>query len=231
MLFELAKKLSFIQNIVVDMQTSLHPSIMHNLGKIEMIKKAMWHCELEGITGDYFEFGIYEGTSLYAAVKAHKKINSAYKRNFYGFDSFDEGFKYFDTKDKHPYFKEGDFVSSYEKVLRRFRKFPHVKLIKGYFEETTTTPEAKNIYGDNKCAIIFIDCDLMHPAGVALEYVYPILQPGSIIILDDYFAYKGAEDLGTSGALRAFQEKHPTVKVREFSDYGYGGKSFVVTSL
>lgn len=231
MLFEIAKKFSFIQNIVVNLQTSLHPSIMHNLGKIEIIKKAMWHSELEGLEGDYYEFGIYEGTSLYAAVKSHLKIKSKFKRNFYGFDSFDDGFKYFDDKDKHPYFKEGDFVSSYEKAKQRFQKFPHVKLIKGYFEETTTTPEAKDIYGKNLCAIVFIDCDLMHPSIVALEYVRPILQKGSIIILDDYFAYKGDENLGTSGALRTFLQSHPTIKVREFADYGYGGKSFVVTTI
>lgn len=231
MLFEIAKKLSFIQNIVVNVQTSLHPSIMHNLGKIEMIKKSVWHCEIEGIEGDYFEFGIYEGTSLYAAVKSHKKIKSAYKRNFYGFDSFDDGFKYFDKRDNHPFFKEGDFVSSYEKALKRFKSFPQVKLIKGYFEETTVSPEAKNIYGNNKCAIVFIDCDLMHPALIALEYVRPILQPGSIIILDDYFAYKGDEQLGTSGALKSFLIKYSNIKVREYADYGYGGKSFIVTSI
>jgi Macrocin-O-methyltransferase (TylF) len=231
MLFEIAKKFNFIQNVVVNLQTSLHPSIMHNLGKIEIIKKAMWHSELESLEGDYFEFGIYEGTSLYAAVKSHLKIKSKFKRNFYGFDSFDDGFKYFDEKDKHPFFKEGDFVSSYAKAKKRFSNFSNVKLIKGYFEETTTTPEAKDIYGENLCAIVFIDCDLMHPTVVALEYVRPILQKGTIIILDDYFAYKGDENLGTSGALKTFLQKYPTIKVREFADYGYGGKSFVVTGL
>lgn len=231
MLFEIAKRFNFIQNLVVNIQTSLHPSIMHNLGKIEMIKKAMWHSELESLEGDYFEFGIYEGTSLYAAVKAHQKIASKFKRNFYGFDSFDAGFKYFDDKDNHPFFKEGDFVSSYEKAKKRFRKFPNVKLIKGYFEETTTTAEARDIYGNNLCAIVFIDCDLMHPAVVALEYVQPILQKGSIIILDDYFAYKGDKKLGTCGALNTFLQKYPNITVREFADYGYGGKSFVVTNI
>lgn len=231
MLFEIAKNFSFIQELVAWLQASLHPSIMHNLAKIEMIKKALWNCEIESISGGYFEFGIYEGTALYASMIAHKKIGSKIPRKFYGFDSFDDGFKYFDARDKHPYFKEGDFVSSYEKVKKRFRKYRNVILTKGYFEETIADGKGKNIYGNDSCAVAFIDCDLMHPTLVALEYVYPILQAGSIIILDDYFAYRGAEDLGTCGAFKKFLATHPTMQVREFADYGYGGKSFIVTAL
>ncbi len=231
MLFEIAKNIGFIQRLAIKLQTVLHPSIVHNLAKIEIIKKALWNCELEEITGGYFEFGIYEGTALYASVSAHKSINSKIPRKFYGFDSFDQGFKYFDARDKHPYFKEGDFVSSYEKVKKRFKSKPEVHLVKGYFEETIANGRGKEIYGDDKCAIAFIDCDLMHPTLVALEYIYPILQTGSIIILDDYYAYKGAEDLGTCGAMNKFLSTHPNISVRRFIDYGYGGVSFIVTKI
>ena len=95
----------------------------------------MWHCEIEKIDGSYFEFGTYQGTSL-LSVKIHEKISSKINRDFYGFDDFDKGFKYFDDKDKHPFFKEGDFVSSYEKARKRFRKYKNVNLINGYFKDT-----------------------------------------------------------------------------------------------
>ncbi|MCX6824754.1 MAG: hypothetical protein NTY80_00885 [candidate division SR1 bacterium] len=191
----------------------------------------MWNCELEKIEGGYFEFGVYEGTSLFAAVKTHKKIKSEIKRNFYGFDSFDDGFKYFDEKDKHPFFKEGDFVSSYEKVKRRFKKFTNVKLIKGYFEETIDKGKGKDIHNNDKCAIAFIDCDLMNPSMVALEYIKPMIQAGSILIIDDYYAYKGDENLGPCGAFNKFLSKYPHIKAREFADYGYGGKAFIITRI
>src|SRR5258708_4500792 len=136
MLLELAKNSMFFQNLVVKTVGGIHPMIEHNLAKTEMLKKALYSCHLEAIEGGYFEFGIYEGTSLYSAINMHKKLFSSIKRNFYGFDSFDDGFKYFDEKDKHPFFKEGDFKSSYKKLQKRFRNFKNIKLIKGYFDES-----------------------------------------------------------------------------------------------
>lgn len=231
MLLEIAKKSMFFQNLVVKTVGGIHPMIEHNLAKTEMLKKALFNCDLESIEGGYFEFGIYEGTSLYSAINMHKKHFSSIKRNFYGFDSFDDGFKYFDEKDKHPFFKEGDFKSSFKKVEKRFKKFNNIKLIKGYFEESIVNKQPKEIAGEDKCAIIFIDTDLMNPALIAMEFIQPILQKGSILILDDYFAYRGDGTKGTSGALKTFLLKHTSITLREYFKYGHGGISFIVESI
>ena len=231
MLFELAKNSHFLQNLVVNLISSVHPSIEHNVVKIGMLKRAMFHCELEGVKGSYFEFGVYEGASLYAAVKIHRKLKSKHERNFYGFDSFDEGFKYFDERDHHPFFEEGDFKSSYKRTLNRFKKINNVKLIKGYFEEVIAGKQPSEICGSERCAIVFIDCDLMSPALIALNFVRPILEEGSVIILDDYWAYKANSDLGTRGALKQSLQNNPAVKLAEYYRYGHGGISFIVTKL
>lgn len=231
MLLQIAKSSHFLQNLVIKMVAGIHPSIEHNMDKVKMIKKAFWHCELEKIDGAYFEFGVYEGSSLYAATQIEKKIHSAYQRHFYGYDSFDDGFKYFDDRDKHPFFKEGDFKSSYDKTLRRFKGNDRVHLIKGYFEETVQGKNIADRYPGTACAIVFIDCDLMGPAKIALQYVRPALQPGSVIILDDYWAYRGDLSKGTAGALKDFLQDNPTIQVREYYNYGHGGKSFIVISV
>lgn len=231
MLLEIAKKSMFFQNLVVKIVGGIHPMIEHNLAKTEVLKKALFNCHLEEIEGGYFEFGIYEGTSLYSAINMHKKHFSSIKRNFYGFDSFDDGFKYFDDKDKHPFFKEGDFKSSYARVQKRFRNFKNIKLIKGYFEESIAGKHPKEISGEDKCAIIFIDTDLMNPSLIALEFILPILQKGSVLILDDYFAYRGDSTKGTSGALKTFLQKYPSVTVREYYKYGHGGNSFIIETV
>lgn len=231
MLLEVAKNSMFLQNVVVKLIGGIHPTIEHNIAKTELIKKALFHCDLEKIEGSYFEFGIYEGTTLYSAVNMHKKHFSTIKRKFYGFDSFDDGFKYFDEKDKHPFFKEGDFISSYEKVTKRFKKFDNVQLIKGYFEESILNKDINEICGENKCAIIFIDTDLMNPSKIALDFIKPILQEGSIIILDDYFAYKGSSNKGTAGALKQFLKSNESIVLREYYKYGQGGISFMVEKI
>lgn len=228
MLFNIAKKSHWLQNFVIRMVASLHPSIEHNIAKVQILKKAFFHCELEAIEGSYFEFGVYEGSSLYAAVEISKRLHSKFSRNYYGFDSFDDGFKYFSDKDIHPFFKEGDFKSSYEKTKRRFKNNPFVRLIKGYFENTIADKLATEMFPGEKCAVVFIDCDLTGPAELALEFIKPILQSGSVIILDDYWAYRGAPDKGTCGAFTAFLRRHPDIKAREYYSYGFGGKAFII---
>lgn len=231
MIFDLAKRSHFLQELVIKIVSAIHPSIEHNLDKVAILKKALWHCELEKIEGGYFEFGIYEGTSLYAALQNYLKLRSIIKRNFYDFDSFDEGFKYFDLKDHHPFFKEGDFKSSYARAVKRFKKYQNVHLVKGYFEETIAGKDIRTMYSNEQCAIVFIDCDLMNPALTALKFVAPVLQEGSVIILDDYWAYRGDHRRGTCGALRAFLDTYPNIGVRPYCTYGYGGQSFVVYTL
>lgn len=231
MLFKLARNSEFLQNLAASMHASVHPSIEHNLAKMGMIKKALFHCELEQIPGSYFEFGVFEGTSLMASVRIHGKLKSAFDRNFYGFDAF-EGFKYFNEQDKHPFFKEGDFKSTYDRVLRRFRRFGNVRLVKGYFEDTLGGKTPAEVCGrEEKCAVCFIDCDLMTPALVALDFIRPALQKGSVIILDDYWAYKGDPNAGTSGAMGRFLAANPGIRVRPYYDYGHGGASFVVWDI
>ena len=102
MLFEIAKSSNFVQNLAVKFFASTHPSIEHNVDKIKILKKAFFHCHLEEIEGSYFEFGVFEGTSLYAALRINRNLKTPIDRRFYGFDSFDDGFKYFDDRDRHP---------------------------------------------------------------------------------------------------------------------------------
>lgn len=230
-MFKFLSQNIFVQNLIVNILTKYHPAIDHNIGKIKLIKNVMWLCELEKIEGSYFEFGVYNGTSLFAAMKSHLNLKSNLVRKFYGFDSFDDGFKYFVSEDNHSFFKEGDFVSSFSRVKKRFLKYNNVTLIKGYFEETVKDKSVHDLYTNEKCAIIFIDCDLMNPSTIALNFIKPILQIGSIIILDDYWSYKANINLGVAGAFNKFLNENTNIKVRKYFDYGIGGTSFIIENI
>jgi len=236
-MLKLAKNIQLLQTIAVRCIASLHPFIEHNIGKAQALKEAFFHCYIEAIPGDYLEFGVYEGTSLISAFYNNRKYvtnKQLPKRCFWGWDSFDNGFKYFDNKDKHPFFQEGDFTSSYQKTKQRLSKTLKNKatwhLIKGYFEDTLTNTSAIDM-GINKAAVVLIDCDLGSPAKLALKFIAPILQLGTVVILDDYFSYKGSATKGVAGAFLEFKQQHPNIIFRRLCDYSHGGRAFVVSSI
>ncbi len=233
-MFGLIKNSHWLQTLAVRSLARVHPAIEHNLGKAEALKKAFFSCYLEAVPGDYVEFGVYEGTSFIAALECHRKYDAAEPppRRFWGFDSFEAGFKYFDDKDRHPYFREGEFQSSYERTRRRveraFAGRAEWRLTKGFFEETVAGKAPAEL-GIERVAVALIDCDLGAPARIALDFLAPALQSGSVIILDDYFAYKGRADSGVAGAFADFRRDHPELGFRRLLDYGHGGRGFILS--
>lgn len=231
-MLELAKRSHWLQTLVVRLIAALPPAIEHNVAKTRAIKKAFYFAFLEQLAGDYLEFGVFEGASLIAAFESDRKFRlpAAPPRAFWGFDSF-EGFKYFDARDRHPFFKEGEFASSYHKTHRRLEK--HFKgrvpwkLVKGYFEDTLQAKTAPQL-GIRQISVALIDCDLGTPALLALNFMAPALQNGTVLILDDYFAYGGSRQAGVAGAFEQFQQNHPHLVFRRLFDYGHGGQGFVL---
>ncbi len=233
-MFSIAKNSHWLQTQVVRAIASLHPAIGHNIEKNGAIKKAFYLTNLESVPGDYVEFGMYEGTSFIGAFECNlrTKLPVGPERAFWGFDSF-EGFKYTQDADAHPFFKEGDFKSSYDKTRRRierhFRGRAKWTVTPGYVEDTIGGKSAPQ-FGIANVAVAFIDVDLGEPTRVALDFLAPGLQEGSIIIFDDYFAYRGSLTLGVAGAFAEFQKKHPNLVFRRLLDYGYGGQGFILAS-
>lgn len=231
-MLELAKQSHWLQTLVVKWVSALHPAIEHNVQKTQAIKKAFYAAFLEQLPGDYLEFGVFEGTSLIAAFENDRRFRppDTPRRTFWGFDSF-EGFKYFTARDRHPFFKEGEFVSDYERTQRRlerhFKGRAEWRLVKGYFEETIQAKTAPDL-GIEKISVALIDCDLGTPALLALNFMAPALQNGSILILDDYFAYRGSLKTGVAGAFHQFQAQQPHLVFRRLFDYGHGGQGFVL---
>jgi hypothetical protein len=233
-MFEAAKRAHWLQTVVVQVLSGLHPAIEHNVGKTLALKKAFYAAALEALPGDYAEFGVFEGTSLIAAFENDRRLRpqAVPPRTFWGFDSFEGGFKYFDERDRHPFFREGEFVSSLARTQRRLERHLRgrapLKLVPGYFEATlagTTAPEM----GLRQVAVALIDCDLGTPAELALDFLCPAFQSGSILILDDFFAYRGSRTEGVAGAFERFQARHAELGFRRLFDYGHGGQGFVVT--
>jgi hypothetical protein len=234
-MLRLAQRAHGLQTLVVQLVSALHPAIEHNVGKTLALKQAFYFAALEAVPGDYVEFGVFEGTSLIAAFENDRRLRpkSVGARKFWGFDSFEGGFKYFDERDRHPFFREGDFASSEAQTRRRLER--HIRgraawqLVPGYFEATLAGKRPADL-GIGVVAVALVDCDLGTPAELALEFLGPALQPGSVLILDDYFAYRGSKEQGVAGAFERFRARWPALGFRRLFDYGHGGRGLVVTS-
>lgn len=130
------------------------------------------------IPGDIAELGVYKGDTAW-------KLNLLFPdRTIYLFDTF-EGFDARDieteTDSCYSYAREGDFSdTNVETVLARFPHPEQAVVKKGFFPETAAG------LSENHYAFVSLDADLYAPLFAGLEYFYPRLSPGGMILLHDY---------------------------------------------
>ena len=232
----------FLIDLVIKVIARIHPVIAHNIAKINFFKDSFFLLNLDQVEGDYVEFGVFDGTSLISAYESNKvssKIDGLTmnkegpKRKFFGFDSFEEGFKIFDKRDEHPSWIDGNLKSSYEKTTKRISKTlkdDEFKLVKGFVENTCKNVDPAK-YGINKVSLVFFDMDLGTPTLIGLEFIKNSLIVGSIISFDQYFAYKGSEKQGESYAFKEFREKNTHLVFRKYKNWGIRGMCFILTEI
>jgi len=230
--FGLLSKLTIIQDIASSFIASVDGAIIHNIEKYLALNKIFYYTSTEGIEGDYLEFGVYTGSSFTCAMKCCRK-NFKYLTGggkFFGFDSF-KGFGELDNKDKHNFFQDENFPSSLklvEKRVKRFRKTFDIQLIEGFFCDSLKDGAAS--LGITKAKIIFVDSDTYTAAKDVFDFCAPIVQNGTIVVLDDAMSYKGNPNAGESLAFREFIEKNKLIAI-DFFSYGVGSKVYILSGV
>ena len=140
-----------------------------------------------GIEGSVAELGVYRGD--FASLINHYFPD----RKLYLFDTF-EGFDERDAEvDRQRNFSPAvqQFDTSVEIVMSKMEHPDNCIIRKGWFPETT-----EGI--DDKFCFVNLDADLYQPMKAGLEFFYPRLVHGGVIILHDFnnidapqFDYKG----------------------------------------
>lgn len=137
--------------------------------QVERLKK-------DNMPGSFAELGVYKGDS---ARLLHMMDE---KRNFHLFDTF-EGFKQTDLENetgKAASYTTKNFAdTSLEKVKSKLISDRFI-FHEGYFPDTTNGLENESF------ALVNMDADLYNPTKAGLEFFYPRLSPGGIIIVHDY---------------------------------------------
>ena len=230
--FGFLSKLEFLQDWASIAIAGINPAVVHNLGKYLTLKKVHYLSTIEGIQGDYLEFGVYTGSSFCHSIRCYKKLAKLNAKTlstkFYGFDSF-EGFGDLNEDDEHPFYTDENFTTSLKTVsnrVERVAKNVKFKLVPGFFSDSLK--EGAKKIGIEKSRIIFIDSDTYSSASEALVFCAPTIQQGTFIILDDYYSYRGSEERGVTKAFNEFVSECG-IKVRRVFTYGMGGAVYVVS--
>ncbi len=128
---------------------------------------------VKDLEGDAMSYGLFRGgcLELLAKCNPHRICN--------GIDSF-VGMPPSTDKDFH---KEGDFKNVDEIAVDGYFRTMHrnVELYKGFAPEVFS-----KLNPDRKYAIVLIDVDLYESVKVGLDFFYPRLVDGGIIISDDW---------------------------------------------
>jgi len=234
-LLKIIKNNLFIQNLVGSIVSFIPPYLEFSVAKYQAIKKALFITAHDETLGSYLEFGVFTGSSFNFAIKANKRIEKIFGKancEFIGFDSF-QGFGKIKEEDKNPRFKSHIFSVNEEKILKNINKCAKgqkMRIIKGFYQDTIKNKTTLDLNID-KARVVMIDCDLKESTNLALEFIKPSIQEGTIILFDDYVFFKGNTEKGEYGAFSDFRKKYPEILFRKIFDYGYGSQASVAYKI
>jgi len=132
------------------------------------------------IPGDIAEVGVYRGGSakIICSAKGEKALHL--------FDTF-EGLPKVDDIDMVWPFYEGKFAASFESVRDYLKENKNVHFYKGIFPETAGPVK------DKVFSLVNLDVDCYESTKQSLEFFYPRMSRGGVIISHDYITAPGVK--------------------------------------
>ncbi len=164
-----------------------------NAGDMSRYYFLMLSCEQivkEGLRGDVAELGVYKGNTAYILAELARKLGTT----AFLFDTY-EGFADRDLVGVDSGVRSDVFTDSSLDLVRDMVGDENVQFVKGYFPDSLS-----QVSGSPQFCMVHIDCDLYEPFKHGLEYFYPRLIDGGMIIMHDY------SSLVWDGAERAIDE-------------------------
>jgi hypothetical protein len=167
---------------------------LNNGGDIPRLWALILNCKQiieETVPGDFAELGVWRGNT--AAVLAHYAHESG--RRMFLLDTF-EGF---DRRDLHGI--DADKISAFQNTSIPLvqqvvgKTLSNCIYVRGRFPESTSDELRQAQF-----ALVSLDCDLYEPMKAGLEFFYPRMPKGGMLLLHDY------SSLRWNGAKKAVDE-------------------------
>ncbi len=132
---------------------------------------------IHDVPGDTAECGVYQGAGSWLICHANSR-NTSQQRTHHIFDSF-EGVSEPGKQDT-AYWRAGDLACGIGEVRKNLGEFQHLSFRKGWI------PERFHDVEHRRFAFVHIDVDLYEPTRDSLAFFYSRMNPGGIILCDDY---------------------------------------------
>jgi len=154
--------------------------IYHHIRHLSLVDKKRCHVfyqlarAIRPVAGDVAEIGVYRGGTarILAEVLAQDKKTIHLFDTFTGMPPTDAGV------DIH---EEGDFGgTSIEAVIALLKDFKNIRMHPGRFPETAQPVES------SRFSFVHVDVDINQSVLDCCRFFYPRLNPGGIMIFDDY---------------------------------------------
>lgn len=188
---------------------------------------AQYHlfAKTRNVPGDIIEFGVFKGASLARLAcfleLFHKQASNTTKV-IHAFDTFD----HFPEAQYEPdHYTRAQFIEAAGSQSLSVAQLKHYFLPR-FGEDTlhwvdgdilNTLTEFLARHPEKRFSLINIDVDLYEPTQFILQHVYPRMNEGSIIMLDDYQFFPGA-----TKAIDDFADEHDlSIEKMPFCDSPY----------
>lgn len=186
------------------------------------------------IIGDYLEFGVWKGNSfveMYSQINEYSNVfynkekfisqgieNPYNQMRFHAFDSF-EGLPDTANKNNPLQYYKGNYKGTETYFMNRLQDLgidtERVTVTKGWFDKTLNEQTAKEIKL-HKISIAYIDCDIYEGALTALKFMAKYLQPGTVLIFDDWFRNRGEPTQGVQGAVLDWLSQNKQISLQYY---------------
>ena len=153
-------------------QTNL---VMNDVEAIQLYRCAL---NTKKIPGDIAEVGTFMGASAKILCEAESV------RNIHLFDTF-RGLP--ETSEVDSKYSIGDYTGSYEFVQKLLKPYKNVSIYKGFF------PKSGELVKDKQFSLVNLDVDIYESTLSSLQFFYPRMSQGGIIISHDYNFAEGVK--------------------------------------
>ena len=175
------------------------PHTLLDTAQLDLLEQSVVALERDEVRGDFIEAGVWRG----GAIMYLRALLAAYDipdRQVIAADSFagiplNTTFRHDPVDDWQDRWAAS--LGDVRKAVRRYGLLDdRIEFVAGYFADTLKT------LSDRRFALIRLDSDSHDSVMTSLEWLYPLLSPGGIVIIDDWHL------TGCRFAVNTYRERH-----------------------